>query len=70
MFRAPAEMGLRLRAAQPLVECVAFCPIADFGRYRPGGDDLRLLMLGTKALGKSPRDAADGEPVDRRADTT
>ncbi len=68
MFRAPAEIGLRLRAAQPLVERIAPRPFAEFGRYRCCGDDLQTLMLCTKATDEGPRDTTDGEPIDRRAD--
>jgi hypothetical protein len=40
----PAELTPCLGAAQPLVARIAPRPIAEFGRDRVSGDDVRLLM--------------------------
>src|SRR5450756_1664543 len=68
MYWRPAELAPRLRAAQELVEPVAPCPFAEFGRDRVRGDDLRCLTWRAETRGEGACDAAHGKPVDGRAD--
>src|SRR6185437_1982789 len=66
--RLPSEVVPGLGAAQPLVESVAACPVAELGGDGIGGDDKRLAPARLETASEGAGDAADRHPVDRRAD--
>src|SRR4030088_2643698 len=68
MHRLPAQFTPGFLAAQLLVHRAATSPVTEFGGNGLGGNNLRYLIAQTKSLRDRPRDPADRQTRDRRAD--
>src|SRR5439155_827627 len=68
MLRLPAQLALRLGAAQTLIARMASRPFAEFGGDRVRRNDFRLKRSRTKTLCEGACDLADRKCLDRRAD--
>jgi hypothetical protein len=68
MHRHPAQFTPGFLAAQLLVHRAATGPVTEFGGNGIGGNNLRFVIAQTKSLRDRPRDAADRQTRNRRAD--
>ena len=70
MHRLPAQFTPGFLAAQLLVHRAATSPVTEFGGNCIGGNNLRSVIAQTKSLRDRPRDAANRQTRNRRADVT